>query len=164
MTQGTASNVNGRGFEAAMRGVLDAAGLTYVGQTQMYHTADGYGQKHDFVVTTARGPVVVECKHWGEAEGTLGEKVFYTVALMRRLPCLSIIVLGGPGWARSRPAVRQVRWLREETAGSTTSVMTEDEFEEWAYVQNRRQPENRPAPQGQLPYAPPLDRSATAAH
>lgn len=130
-SQGSNSNHVGIVWRDQVAQVAIAAGLTCEKEVRRYPDLFGAVLRHDLVVTTPTGEVVVECKWHGAARGSIGQKLAYTVIWMGELPVPVIIVYGGE-WPQTIVDRCRVH------AGDNVKLMTIDQFKVWAYGQNRR--------------------------
>ena len=94
-SQGAASNNNGKSLERQVEALLVKEGFPFESQIKRYPGPNPSGHKHDFVVKTPGGPVVIECKSFSGQTGTIWEKIPYTISVLSRHGVRSVLVLGG---------------------------------------------------------------------
>jgi hypothetical protein len=94
-SQGTSSNRNGKMLEKEVKDTLDKMGLCFEQQIKRYPGPNPKGHVHDFVVSTSKGPVVLECKHFSGMSGTIWQKIPYAISVLSRHGVKSMVVLGG---------------------------------------------------------------------
>lgn len=136
--QGANSTKAGLLFEQMVADLLTEHDHVFERQVRRWSTRDGYRPKHDILLHTPTGDVVIECKWFGDKPGSMPDsKLFGAIAFLSRLPTRSLIVLGGPGWERPGPS-RMVRWAKQDAARSPIEVLMWDELEGWIHAEDRR--------------------------